>query len=76
MRQRFDIEPVVTASRGSVSNKFVLKILGTNLWRAQFDLHSEGTAPINLRCYLKLGDKTLSETWLYQYLPGDYGFKA
>jgi periplasmic glucans biosynthesis protein len=75
MRQRFDIEPVVTASRGSVSNKFVLKILGTNLWRAQFDLHSTGTKPINLRCYLKLGNRTLSETWLYQYLPDDYGFK-
>ena len=24
---------------------------------------------IDLRCYLRLDDKTLSETWLYQYFP-------
>jgi glucan biosynthesis protein len=23
-----------------------------------------------MRCYLKLGDETLSETWLYQFYPG------
>ncbi|OBS08401.1 glucan biosynthesis protein [Acidihalobacter prosperus] len=74
MPQRFDIKPVVTASRGSVSNAFVLKILGTDLWRAQFDLHTEGAEPIDLRCYLRLGDSTLSETWLYQYWPGNNGF--
>ena len=25
--------------------------------------------PVDLRMYLKLGDTTLSETWLYQYFP-------
>ncbi|AOU96637.1 hypothetical protein BI364_00120 [Acidihalobacter yilgarnensis] len=74
MPQRFDIVPVITASRGHLSHQFVLKILGTNRWRAQFDLHSEGSEPVELRCYLKLGDKTLSETWLYQYWPENYGF--
>jgi glucan biosynthesis protein len=24
---------------------------------------------VDMRCYLRLGDTTLSETWLYQYLP-------
>ena len=37
--------------------------------RALFDVPVEGKAPTNLRCYLKLGDKTLSETWIYQYFP-------
>ncbi|HYW02313.1 MAG TPA: glucan biosynthesis protein D [Gammaproteobacteria bacterium] len=74
MHQRFDIDAVVTASRGTVRNRHVLKILGTGRWRAQFDLHVTGTEPVNLRCYLRLGRRTLSETWLYQFFPGNYGF--
>lgn len=74
MKQRFDIEAVVSASRGRVHNRHVLKILGTDRWRADFDLHVLGEAPVDLRCYLRLGNKTLSETWLYQYFPGNYGF--
>jgi glucans biosynthesis protein len=38
-------------------------------WRTQFDLVVDGTEPVELRCYLKLGDRTLSETWAYQYHP-------
>ena len=34
-----------------------------------FDLQLDGNAPVDLRLFLKLGDKTLSETWLYQYFP-------
>ena len=29
----------------------------------------DGSAPVDLRLYLKLGAKTLSETWLYQFYP-------
>lgn len=76
MKQRFDIEAVVSTSRGEVHNRHVLKILGTADWRAQFDLHVLGKEPVNLRCYLRLGHKTLSETWLYQYFPGNYGFNC
>ena len=39
-------------------------------WRAQFDLTVEGTDPVEMRCFLRGGDKVLTETWLYQYLPG------
>ena len=74
MAQRFDITAVVTVSRGSVSNPRVLKILGTDRWRAEFDLQAPGEEPVDLRCYLRLGNTTLSETWLYQYLPKSYGF--
>ena len=31
--------------------------------------NGEGNGPIDLRLYLKLGNKTLSETWIYQYFP-------
>jgi len=67
--QRFDIEPVVTASRGRVSNGYVVKVVGTDRWRALFDLSFDGSDSIDLRCFLRIGGETLTETWLYQYLP-------
>jgi glucans biosynthesis protein len=67
LKQRFDITPVVSASRGRIDNAYVIKVVGTNLWRALFDLQAEGTAPVDLRLFLKLDGKTLSETWIYQY---------
>jgi glucans biosynthesis protein len=38
-------------------------------WRAQFDLTVQGEEPVEMRAFLRLGDKVLSETWLYQYQP-------
>ncbi|HUO54916.1 MAG TPA: glucan biosynthesis protein D [Rhodoblastus sp.] len=39
-------------------------------WRAQFDLLGvEGSDPVELRAVLKLGDKPVSESWLFQYHP-------
>jgi len=69
MRQRYDVKPVVTASRGRIDNAYVIKVVGTDRWRALFDLQLEGNEPADLRMFLKLGDTTLSETWLYQYFP-------
>ncbi len=69
MLPRYDIVPVVTLSRGSASNGHVIKIVGTNRWRAAFDAHVTGKDPVDMRCYLRLGNNTLSETWLYQYFP-------
>jgi glucans biosynthesis protein len=67
MAPRFDIKPVVTASSGAATDAYVTKVVGTNRWRALFDVPVDGKAPVDLRCYLRLGDKTLSETWIYQY---------
>ena len=50
-----------------MSNAYVIKVVGTDKWRALFDLAVEGTETVDLRCYLRLGDQTLTETWLYQY---------
>jgi glucans biosynthesis protein len=68
MEQRFDITPVVSHSRGRVDNAYVIKVVGTDRWRALFDLTTEGDGPVDLRCYLRLGNETLSETWIYQWL--------
>lgn len=60
----------VTASRGSLEDIKVEKSPGgKGGWRTFFDLHVDGKEPVELRLYLKIGDKTLSETWVYQYLP-------
>ncbi|HWK33343.1 MAG TPA: glucan biosynthesis protein [Hyphomicrobium sp.] len=69
MEQRFDVTPVISHSHGRVDNAYVIKVVGTDRWRALFDLATEGDQPVDLRCYLRLGDETLSETWLYQWIP-------
>jgi glucans biosynthesis protein len=76
MPQRFDLSAVTTVSRGSVANASVLKILGTDRWRAEFDLAFAGQEPVDMRCFLRLGSTALSETWLYQHLPGNDGLQA
>ena len=69
MQQRYDLTPVVNVSNGKADGAYVIKVVGTDRWRSLFDITVDGKAPIDLRCYLKLGDKTLSETWIYQYFP-------
>jgi periplasmic glucans biosynthesis protein len=69
LKQRYDIEAVVSTSRGKVVNPYVIKVVGTTRWRAIFDVSAPGKDPINLRCFLRLGEHTLSETWLYQFFP-------
>lgn len=70
MAQRFDVKPVVTVSRGEIKNPYALKVVGTkDRWRAIFDVKADGAAPVDMRCFLRLGDRTLTETWLYQLFP-------
>jgi glucans biosynthesis protein len=59
----------ITASRGEVSYAFVEQIPDSRRWRAQFDLAATGTTPVELRMFLALADRALSETWLFQYEP-------
>ena len=66
------VEPVISTSKGRIDNDYALQVVGTKSWRAFFDLYVEGEEPVNLRLFLKLGDRTLTETWLYQYLPFTY----
>ncbi len=65
----FDVLPIVTASRGAVTQAYAVQIVDTTRWRAVFDLAVDGPEPVDLRCFLRLGEQTLSETWLYHYVP-------
>jgi periplasmic glucans biosynthesis protein len=65
------VEPVLWASRGTFQYSFAEAVPNDvpGHWRASFDLVAGGNEPVELRCFLKSGDTTLSETWLYQYHP-------
>ncbi|QCI64680.1 glucan biosynthesis protein [Phreatobacter stygius] len=65
-------EPVLSASRGSFGDYKYTEAVPNDVpghWRTQFDLKVEGSDPVEMRCYLKVGDQVASETWLYQYHP-------
>lgn len=64
-------EPVLSASRGTFSYIYTEAVPDDvpGHWRAQFDLTVTGPEPVDMRCYLKIGDQVLTETWLYQYIP-------
>jgi glucans biosynthesis protein len=63
-------EVIVSTSRGEIVRTKIEPIMDTRIWRAAFDLKVEGTEPVDLRMYLRRGDAPLSETWMYQHLPG------
>jgi glucans biosynthesis protein len=64
-------EAVLWASRGAFSYVFTEAVPNDvpGHWRAQFDLAADGGEPVEMRLFLRLGDRVLTETWLYQYHP-------
>ncbi len=65
-------EPVLWASRGRFTDYRITEAVPNGVpghWRTQFDLVADGSDPVDMRLYLKSGDATLTETWLYQYHP-------
>ncbi len=65
------VEAVVGASRGRVLHTTVQPHPVTGGWRATFDLLAdpESDEPIELRCFLRSGQQTLTETWSYAWAP-------
>jgi len=65
------IEPVITASRGTIELTSARPQHEIKGWRAMFDLKltDDSLEPINLRLFLALNGQPLTETWIYQYTP-------
>jgi len=66
-------KPVLWASRGTFGEYQYTEAVPNDVpghWRTQFDLKVEGNEPVEMRCYLRVGDQVASESWLYQYHPG------
>lgn len=62
-------EVIAGASRGKVSLQRSEPIWYTRRWRAEFDLEVEGSDPVDLRMFMAMDGKPLTETWLYQWHP-------
>ena len=60
------MEPVITASRGTIEITSARPLESINGWRAMFDVRpdDESTEPITLRLYLRHDGQPLTETWL------------
>lgn len=65
------MEPVITVSRGTVGYVFLEPVPWTKRWRVHFDVtHGvQDFSPIDMRVYVKAGDRAVTETWLYQLFP-------
>ena len=65
------VEPVITASRGTLELVSARPLASVRGYRAMFDLRpADGDeTPVDLRLFLRSGDRTLTETWIYQWSP-------
>ena len=65
------VEAVITTSRGQTEHVTVHYVAEFNGYRALFDVRptDDSVAPIDLRLYLRLGGRPLTETWIYQWTP-------
>jgi glucans biosynthesis protein len=62
----------ITASRGAVKLREVVRVEETGRWRVEFDLLVEGPETVDLRAFLERNGAALSETWLYRLDPADW----
>lgn len=62
-------KPILWSSSGTFSYVFTEAVPDgvPGHWRSQFDFTGSGPKVIDMRLYLKSGEQTLSETWLYQF---------
>jgi periplasmic glucans biosynthesis protein len=62
-------QPVLSATSGTFSDVFTEAVPDDvpGHWRAEFDFTASGSEVVDIRLFLKNGEQTLSETWLYQY---------
>ncbi len=66
-----EVEPVITVSKGSVENATAHFVPDSGVYRALFDVRiaDEDVDPIDLRLFLRIRGRPLSETWTYQWTP-------
>lgn len=66
-----EIEPVFTTSNGKLQDFVIIDLPHINGVRILFDWYptNDSVEPVNIRGFIKAGERTLSETWLYQYFP-------
>ncbi|WP_369597069.1 glucan biosynthesis protein [Oceanicola sp. 22II-s10i] len=63
-----EVTPVVSATRGRVSETVLSRIDGSDVWRLVIEVEAEARAAVELRAHLAGFGDVLSETWLYQWV--------
>jgi glucans biosynthesis protein len=58
----------LTVSRGQYDSATAYRVVDTPRWRAIFDYIPNGREAADLRAYLELNGRSLTETWIYQHL--------
>jgi glucans biosynthesis protein len=66
-----NIEAVITNSRGQIENATVHAVPQINGYRALFEvkLTDDSVEPVDLRLFLRIRGRPLTETWIYQWIP-------
>jgi len=62
-------EVIVTATGGTLARQFAEPVPNGNTWRGNFDLTLAADEETDIRLYLALDGKPLTETWTYQFTP-------
>jgi glucans biosynthesis protein len=66
--RRGDIDFSVTAASGTIERAVAYPVVDTDMWRLMFDYTAASDNPADIRAYLRRGEETLSETWIFQHL--------
>ena len=70
------VEARTNVAGGEIVGSSVSRIDVDGVWRASFDVRPGPDGLLELSTYLRLGERTLSETWQYQWRPGDEKTRA
>jgi glucans biosynthesis protein len=65
------VKAELSVSAGEVSDLSVQRLPDSKGWRVSFRLAPSGTDPIDMRLFLMLRDKRLTETWNYVWSPNE-----
>ncbi|MCF8499361.1 MAG: glucan biosynthesis protein [Rhodospirillum sp.] len=57
----------VTAGNARIDNPYALRVVGTDRWRLVVDIYPHGMGAVDIRAFLRDGNKSLTETWIYRY---------
>ncbi len=61
------IEAIFNCQAGKIYDVKTFKNTENKLWRVEFNMEPENDQPCDLRGYLRMGDRALTETWTYLY---------
>jgi glucans biosynthesis protein len=62
------VKPVVTLSEGDAIEPSAYPVVGAGRWRLMFDIAVPAGKTIDMRAFLRLGEDSLTETWIEQVM--------